>query len=557
MRLLVFKTVRSNIFPFDKSDLCMLMTTIGDIIAYDLDRETMTPFRVPNLWAQQNPRARICPVIALSFSPRDIGKILVGYPEGAVIFTFKQNMPQKFFQYEVPPGALGGNSEIPHREVRRPRLTKALWHPNGIFVLTVHEDNSLVFWDSKDGRKITARTMQDVKVDEQGAAPERPMPGANLSGRKDPITQVAWCVKQNGDDSGLLIAGGRVSSEQKGLTFMDLGPSPNYQTSSWQMLSSFFEDPRQQLNIPTPPGAEVVDFCLIPRSSPYFGGAHDPIAVIALLSSGEVITMSFPSGHPITPTNMIHPHLSLVHPFVNKITLTSVDRSAWLGLKEKRAQGPKFLLGGAEGTKALKRFEERNIIGAAHADGTVRLWDTGNDDEIENGDVIQVDLARAVGRVGNIEVTELSLSSSSGELSVGLETGEVVIFRWGNNAKYGVEEPAGTNAGPGKMTKISHRTDPGLRTGLLPLSLLDMQQGPVTAINHSHVGFVAAGFRGGSLAIMDLRGPALIHTAHLTEFLKPNKRGSFLKSRSADASSPDWPTSIEFGVMSLDGDGKA
>lgn len=535
----------------------MLMRIIGDIIAYDLDRETMTPFRVPNLWAQHNPRARMCPVIALSFSPRDIGKILVGYPEGAVTFTFKQNMPQKYFQYEVPPGASGGNSELAHREVRRPRLTKALWHPNGIFILTVHDDNSLVFWDSKDGRKITARSLQDVKIDEPGAVPDRRMSGTNFVGPKDPITQVAWCVKQNGDDSGLLIAGGRAPSDQKGLTFMDLGPSPNYQTSSWPMLSSFFEDPKQMLNIPTPPGAEVVDFCLIPRSSPYFAGAHDPIAVMALLSSGEVITMSFPSGHPITPTNMIHPYLSLVHPFANKVKLTSVDRSAWLGLKEKRAQGPKFLLGGAEGPKAMKRFEGRNIIGTAHADGTIRLWDTGNDDEIENGEVIQVDLARAVGRVDNVAVTDFSLSSTSGELSVGLESGEVVIFRWGNNSKFGVEEPAGTNAGPGKMTKISHRTDPGLRTGLLPLSLLDMQQGPVTAIKHSHVGFVAAGFRDGSLAIMDLRGPALIHTAHLTEFLKSNKRGSFLKSRSSDAPSPDWPTSIEFGVMTLDGDGKA
>jgi hypothetical protein len=34
----------------------------------------------------------------------DIGKILVGYPEGAVTFTFKQNVAQKYFVYEIPPG---------------------------------------------------------------------------------------------------------------------------------------------------------------------------------------------------------------------------------------------------------------------------------------------------------------------------------------------------------------------------------------------------------------------------------------------------------------------
>ncbi|KNG81777.1 putative SNARE-dependent exocytosis protein (Sro7) [Aspergillus nomiae NRRL 13137] len=490
----------------------------GDIIAYDLDRESLTPFKVPNLWAQRNPRARFCPVIALSFSPRDIGKIL------------------KYFEYEVPPGALGGNCDVPSQEPRRPRLTRAIWHPNGIFVLTVHDDNSLVLWDSKDGRKIAARSITTPNIDQPGASSERPLSSGSAVGLRDPITHIAWCVKGNGDDSGLLIAGGKPKAEaNKGLTFIDLGPTPNYQTSSWAIISNYFESPKQIANLPTPPGAEVVDFCLIPRTSPYYAGGHDPIALIAVLSSGELITLSFPSGHPITPTNMIHPSLSFVHPFVNKMTLTPVDR-------------------GAEGKKVLKRFEDRNVISTAHADGTIRLWDVGHDDEVENGDVIQVDLARAVGRVSNVEVTEMALSGSTGELSVGLRSGEVVIFRWGSNGNFGHEEPAGANEGPGKLTKIVHRTDPGLKQGLLPLTLLDMQQGSVTALKHSQVGFVAAGFEGGGLAIIDLRGPAVIHTARLSELTKPSKRSSFLRHRSSEDAPPEWPTSIEFGVLTLEGE---
>ncbi|KAF4158734.1 hypothetical protein CNMCM6069_003300 [Aspergillus lentulus] len=526
----------------------------GDIIAYDLDRESLTPFRVPNLWAERNPRARLCPVLSLAFSPRDIGKILVGYPEGAVTFTFKQNVAQKYFQYEVPPGAVGGNSEIPSQDTRRPKLTRALWHPNGIFVLTVHEDNSLVFWDSKDGRKILSRTMENTHIDEPGASPNRRFSTAEAIFR-EPITQVAWCVKANGEDSGLLIAGGRPKAESnKGLTFIDFGATPNYQTSTWPMITNYFENPKQVQNIPAPPSAEVVDFCLIPRSSPFYAGAHDPIAVIALLSSGELITLSFPSGHSITPTNMIHPFLSFVHPFVTKITMTPIDRSAWLGLRERRSQGPKFLIGGAEGKRALKRFENRNIITTAHADGTIRLWDVGHDDEIENADVIQVDLARAVGRVANVEVTEMSVSGSTGELSVGLKSGEVVVFRWGNNGNFGHEEPPGTNEGAGKLTRITHRADPGLKQGMLPLTLLNMQQGPVTAVKHSHVGFVAAGFQNGNFVIMDLRGPAVIHTAQVSDFAKTSKRGSFLKHRAAESTAPEWPTSIEFGVLTLEGE---
>lgn len=530
----------------------------GDIIAYDLDRESLTPFRIPNLWKEHNPRSRLFPVVSLAFAPRDIGKLLVGYPEGAVTFSFKQNIAQKYFEYEIPPGAPGGYSDAAMaQELRRPKLTKALWHPTNTFVLTVHEDSSLVFWDPKDGRLVMATTIHDANINVPGAMSERRDSQQMLPSAKEPIRQIAWCAKNNPDDTGLLIAGGHPTTEtNKGLTFLDFGPTPNYQTSSWQVLSKHFESPKRRITLPVPPGADVVDFCLIPRSSPYFAGAHDPIAIIALLSSGELLTMSFPSGHPISPTNMLHVSLAFVHPFVNKISLTPVDRSPWLGLKERRSQGPKFLIGGAEAKKNLKRFEDRTIVSTAHADGTVRIWDAGHDDEIENGDVIQVDLARAVGRVQDVEVTQMSMSGAAGELSVGLKTGEVVVFRWGRNRNFGRDIPTGPNAGPGELTDITLRTDPILKDGLLPLTLLDMQQGPVTALKHSDVGFICAGFEGGSLALIDLRGPAVIYSAQISEFVKVNKRSSIRKSRTQEGAPSEWPTCIEFGVLTLDGEGK-
>jgi syntaxin-binding protein 5 len=515
----------------------------------------LTPFKIPNLWLEKNPRARLFPVISLAFSTRDIGKILIGYPEGAVTFSFKQNIAQKYFVYEVPPGAPGGDPETPSNLVRRPRLVDAVWHPNGIFILTVHDDTSLVLWDTKDGRRLHARTIQATNVDQPGMSRSDPAAGES-SGPKEPIVKVTWCAKESADDTGILVAGGRyVGDPNKGLTFLDMGPTPNYQTSSWQVLSGYLERSRRHMNLPIPPGAHAITYCLIPRTDPFFAGAHDPIAILVVLSSGELVTMSFPSGHAITPTNMLHPFLSYVHPFVNKATLTPVDRAVWLGLRERRLQGPKFVLGGAEAKNPLKRFENRNVITTAHADGTIRLWDAGHDDEIENGDAVQVDLARAVGRVRNIEVTEMSMGSGTGEMSVGLKSGEVVVFRWGNNPSAGQENPPGVNQEGGNLTPISHRTDPGLKTGMLPLTLLNMQQGAVTALKHSPVGFVAAGFEGGSLVIIDLRGPAIIHTAHLSEFTKAPKRGSFLKKGGTETAPPEWPTFIEFGVMTLDGEG--
>lgn len=492
----------------------------------------------------------------MQFHPKDIGTLLIGYSEGAVIYSFKQNKATKFFQYEVPRGARGGDGDpSATNSVRHPRLTHAIWHPTGTFVLTAHEDSSLVFWDPRDGRAIHARTIHETDVNVPGGGSSRDGPGAVSV--KEPYFHLSWCSKENPDDTGLLVAGGSpTTNPTKGLTFIELGPTPNYQTSTWDFLAKYFRHPKRTHILPTPANAGINTCLLVPRSSPHFSGAHDPIAILTALSSGELITLSFPSGHPITPSNQLHVSLSFVHPFVTKTALAFVDRTRWLGMREVRQHGPNFLLGGAEGIKPLKRFENRNIVQAAHADGTIRVWDAGHGDVIENPGVIQVDLGRAVGRWDQLEVSQMSMSGATGELSVGLRSGELVVFRLNRNQFAGLpaSEPE-PNEGPGKMTDISKRADPGLKEGLLPLTMTNDQQGPVTALRHSDVGFVAAGYAGGGVTLVDLRGPAIIHTALLNELVGgKNRRGSIRRAAPATQST-EYATAIEFGIMTLEGDG--
>lgn len=498
----------------------------------------------------------------MAFHPRDIGTLLIGYPEGAVVYSFKQNQVLKTFHYEVPQGAPGADADpLTVNQVRQPRLTHALWHPTGTFILTGHEDASLVFWDPRDGRILEARTVQDSGIHLPGGG-QGPRGGpAGTVSVKGPYVRIAWCCKENPEDTGLLIAGASPSTDQtRGLTFIDLGVTPNYQTSSWDVLIRHFQNPKRIQILPTPPNAEVVDFCLIPRTSPYYAGAHDPIAVITLLSSGEVVTTSFPSGHPITPTNLLHVSLSFVHPFATKVALACVDRTRWLGMREVRQQGPNFLIGGAEGTRPLKRFENRNVVQVAHADGTIRVWDAGHGDEIENSVVLQVDLARAVGRWDNVEVTQVSLSGAAAELSVGLRSGEVVVFRLGRNQNAGrPPRPESGNEGAGRMTDISTRADPGLREGLLPVTMTNDQQGPVTALTQSDVGFVAVGYESGGITIIDMRGPAIIFSVLLGDLAATVKKRTSMRTgpkQPPSQSTSEWATVLEFGVMTLEGEGK-
>jgi WD40 repeat protein len=530
------------------------MEHVGDVLAYDLDREAMAPFKLPSFWAEQNPRARITPIVSLSLHPRDIGTLLIGYAEGAVIYSFKQNKPLKFFQYEVPRGAPGGDSDPTSMNViRHPRLTQAVWHPTGTFILTAHDDSSLVFWDPRDGRVVMARTLQETNIEKPGSAAYNP--AQDKFSMKEPYFRIAWCANQDPDDTAILISGGQpTNTPTKGLTLFELGRTPNYATSSWQVLSQHFESPRRQRILPTPPNAEVVDFCLIPRESPHFSGAHDPIAIIALLSSSEVVSMSFPSGFPITPTNMLHLSMTFVHPFITATNLAPIERTKWLGMTENRTHGPLILKGGAEANRPLKRFESRNIVQTAHADGTVRFWDAGHGDEIENEDLLEVDVARAVGRLDGIEITKMSLAGPSGEFAAGIRSGEVAIFRWGHNRSAGKEPPNSGPNTPHGLTNIAMRTDPSLTDGLLPFTLLDMQNGPCSALKVSDVGFIAAGFEGGNLVVVDLRGPAIIYNSNVQEFIKSEKHGSFRRHGQQSQSKGEFPTIAEFSVMNIDGD---
>ncbi|OAA54599.1 snare-dependent exocytosis protein [Niveomyces insectorum RCEF 264] len=559
-------------------DWAFLGLTNGDVVAFDLDRGRLSPFRVPNLWrlrdagggaagagsagagsgpagvGRHRPASSLSAavannLVALQLHPRDAGQLLIGYATGAVLYSFKQNEALKYFEYTLPPGAPGGNGEGSDRQ-RRPRLTHALWHPSGTFFLTAHDDGSLVFWDPKDGRIVMARSLYDTRVDQ-------PSPGRPSPRLLDPFVKIAWCCKKNPEDTALLIAGGlAVDAPETGLTFLELGPTPVYATSSWQVLSDHFRGKRQHL-LPLPQGTTVAAFCLAPRTSPHYGGAHDPLAVFTLLDSGELLTLSFPSGYPISPTNQLHPSLSFVAPFVSTFALSTMSRDRWLGLTESRSRGELLLKGGAEASKPRRRYEGRNVLQTAHADGTVRLWDVGHGDEIENAAQLQVDVARALDRDRDVDVTALSLAAATGEFAAGTRTGEVVLFRWGTNRFFG-KVPASSQLAPnpGGFSDISTRTEETLQDGLQPWLLYAMLQGPVCVLKVSDVGFVAAGSENGFLTIADLRGPTILFHGSTAEFAKGEKRSSFLGKHSSSSSASaqrDFPVAIEFAVLSLEG----
>ncbi|KKA28967.1 hypothetical protein TD95_000892 [Thielaviopsis punctulata] len=536
-------------------DWALVGTSHGEVHAYDLDRERMTNnFRLPNFWRaralekRSTPAAQRATLLDLAMHPRDVGKMLITYSHGAVVYSFKQAMPTAFLEYVLPPRAPGGNN-MGVDLVRHPQIQKSAWHPSGTFVVTGHDDGSLVFWDPKEERVLMARSLMDLDIDKPVGNAQAPMPC-------EPFAKISWCCKENTDDTGVLIAGGNpTDNPSMGLTFIDLGPTPTYATSSWQILADHFKA-KKQTNLPIPPGAVIIDYVLIPRTSPHFAGAHDPVAIIALTTSGELVTLSFPSGYPITPTNMLHPSVSLVHPYVTKFNVSPVARTRWLGMTEKRESGEPLLRGGAAMGKNRLVTHDRSIVQMAHGDSTIRIWDLGHGDEIDNPAQLQVDMARSLNRYLNLEISAMDMATATGEFVAGTGQGEVVIFRWAENKNFGKEDSlADLKPESGSIVNILARAEPNLRVGLMPSSLYQMDQGRITALKISDVGFLAVGSENGGFSIIDLRGPTVILSTTVVDFAKSDKRASFIKThRHSSSAVKQWPTAIEFGVMTLDGD---
>ncbi|RKF72329.1 Lethal giant larvae protein-like protein SRO77 [Golovinomyces cichoracearum] len=519
----------------------------GRVIAFDLDRELWAPLRLPNFWQEKTKRPMPSPIVSMQLHPRDIGQLLIGYTEGAVLYSFKLNKPMKYFEYIDS----AQSSNVPRKQTdtvkkEKPNLTQVFWHPGGIFFGTAYDDSTLVFWDSKDGRILNVNSAIGTKNIE---SKETQLYDRKLS--KGPFCKISWCCKENSDETELLFAGG---SSLKGLTLLELGATPIYATANWQTLTNFFEG-KHQFELSIPPDAEVKDFCLIPKKFPHYAGAQDPIALLILLTSGELVTLSYPDGYLISPTNQLHPSILFVHPFVTFMNVCNVSRTRWLGMIEKRLHGPSLIRGGSESIKPLKVSGDRDIIMVAHGDGTIRIWDSGQLDQLENSNVLQVDIARALGIYKNVTVTSIDMASHTGEMVVGTATGKILFYCYGKNRIYDREPSQCIDIPVDKIIDISSRCEPTLEEGLQPKYLYNMAQEPITAVKMSNIGFLGVGAESGKLSIIDLRGPTVIFSSMLSELIKPSNRSNFIKIKSISSPAPqDWPVLIEFGVLNLDGD---
>ncbi|KAG0257185.1 hypothetical protein DFQ27_005264 [Actinomortierella ambigua] len=255
----------------------------GTIDVFDVYRGQAVPYRIPNILPEGPTKHSM--VISIKAHPRDNNQLLIAYNTGIVLWNLQQKAVIKTFIYEVPPGAMGGFStdETAIQQSRYPHVTVISWRPDGQGFVSGYDDGCIVFWDVKQERPIMARTIHETQVNIPNI---RRLSHTSSATHFVPIYQLVWCLHQNQQDSTLVVAGGRTDVNLFGLHLMEFGAKPDLRNP-----------PRRQCMLPM--DSDIMDFVVLPRESPWFNGAYDPIAIVAVTNKGGIKSHGFEAPYPL------------------------------------------------------------------------------------------------------------------------------------------------------------------------------------------------------------------------------------------------------------------
>ncbi|GAC99090.1 WD40 containing SNARE-dependent exocytosis protein [Pseudozyma hubeiensis SY62] len=313
----------------------------GTVDAFDLDRMCPSPYRVPNLWWEEEeilrksgvpdaPNRRHIPlIIDIKTHPKDINQLLLAYEGGTILLDIRERAVLKTFQLRLLPGALGagGNADSVWTE-RAPPATCIAWRPDGEVFAMGHEDGCISFWSIRDDDKpIMVRTLDHLDVERpvtdpallevrrpptepifkmtwsafpekgwidmasQSAAGWQSQPRQRHSSSNDPtgdtvkgtVLTVLGGAKPGIDSSGLFTA--NLPSYSSSLTLWGGGSAETNHKLRVSLHDSLI--PTSEAVYPTP--SVVEDFMLLPKSNPHYSGAYDPSAVVMLLAADPTL----------------------------------------------------------------------------------------------------------------------------------------------------------------------------------------------------------------------------------------------------------------------------
>ncbi|CDO94378.1 unnamed protein product [Kluyveromyces dobzhanskii CBS 2104] len=477
----------------------------GSTIIYDIDRDYLSPFKIENLQKSRYfKRDHLSAVLSLQWNPRDIGTVLISYDRVTVLYSFVENDVKQHFIHEV--------------EGKVSKVLLSVFHPNGLNIMTVHDGNCLVFWDSNSGQKIVSRHLLD----------EGPIASSTASTN---VFQVAWIQEKDESSTSLLFAGGSgdLTHGEHSLTLINLGPTPLYSVTSYDKMASFYTQAVGQKIVPVPNDASVIKFLPLANGDPYYAGNYAPSVILVLLDDGEIETLLYPSGNITYKASLFPQSISWIRPAATTSFATSVPKKTWLGMMSATYNRDYILKGGYPAKKTLRVHDSRSALSTGHTNGSVRIWDASHG-ELDESSVFDVNVSHSLNTSQSVAVDHISYAGETAELAVSIESGDVVLYKFQVNEVFTSQKDAALemnfrrfslNDKPHEvLVDIRDRAPNNIREGFMPISAVHARKGRVTSLCNSNVGFVALSYEDGTLIVIDRRGPAIIYMDNISKISK-------------------------------------
>lgn len=406
----------------------------GTVDAYDLERFAPAPYRIPNLWWNEEEaerrngmpgapsRLHVPLIIDIQTHPKDVNLLLLCYEGGAVLYSVRDKNALLAFQLRLLPGAPGPYADAPMEQIWSERAcpaTAIAWSPDGEQFAMGHENGCISFWSIKDEDKpLHVRTLDEIDV-ERPTAPEE-LAQRRSAGPREPIFKLAWSAFPGPGwyEAAANAWSGEAPSQdaetsQHGTVLTVMGGTPVRQNAA--CLHTFHLPPpppsamwasttpeaqykarvaQQQSLVPTHVAmyrttSTVEDFMLLPRLSPYYRGTYDPYAILVLVGPDDSLpSLATQATHRGLETYSFPPKTSGSDgytPLHLPLPLSLVGRGTVLGAKIETVPLPTYrkLVQDANGTAAgsvapdqpMGGFATPNIYGGTlmHAAGIARM----------------------------------------------------------------------------------------------------------------------------------------------------------------------------------------
>jgi WD domain, G-beta repeat len=391
------------------ADWLFLGLADGTIDVFDLRVGKMSPYRIPDLMTEwrkfqaeeqmkqglagsptlRHPKVELVSVI--QFHSTDLNQLLIAYETAVILWNLRDNVAVRVF-------------ELGTSEAHKSRVTAMSWKPNGESHFVVgYDDGLLCLWDIEhEDQPIAWRyVFQDHHKNQDKTV------------LNEPIYRLAWCSNADFSETYLVVAGGTHPEDNHGMNVLMFNKD------------STFRDPARQSILPIQ--AEVADFTIMPWTSPYFLGTHDPLGLAVLTTKGEILAFSLQQGY---AEFLLPSAFSFSSPWLRQFRqYTNVDGQLYEALMAPpptSARQPYLpLTGGIAGPRHVYRLETTDLMITAHEGGIVRIWDSSF---VSLRPLPQHTLRTQQFLAQTSEIIQFDFSEQTGLLTVAYASGTVLCF---------------------------------------------------------------------------------------------------------------------------------